>query len=343
MLLPGEVWVAPGGLHLELERSGTTVRLRTQDGPPENSCRPSVDVLFRSVALLYGSRTLAVVLTGMGQDGLRGCERIREAGGQVLAQDEASSVVWGMPGAVSQAGLANRVLPLSQLAFEINRRVQPRADLAPAFAAAAAGSPRESRLPSTMSPADFEFVCNFVRTETAVVLEPGKEYLVESRLQTLARREKLGSIDLLVSQLRAGPINGIHHKVVSAMTTHETSFFRDLHPFEALRKTILPELMARRAGEQKLNLWCGAASTGQEPYSILMMLKEHFPTLLTWDLRFTATDVCAEVVARAKAGSFSQLEVNRGLPVPNWSRTSSKEGTPGKSGRTCAGGSISGR
>jgi len=138
-LLPGEVWVAPGGLHMELERSGTTVRLRTQDGPPENSCRPSVDVLFRSVALLYGSRTLAVVLTGMGQDGLRGCERIREAGGQVLAQDEASSVVWGMPGAVSQAGLANRVLPLSQLAFEINRRVQPRADLARALATAAQG------------------------------------------------------------------------------------------------------------------------------------------------------------------------------------------------------------
>jgi two-component system chemotaxis response regulator CheB len=147
LLLPGEVWVAPGGRHLELERSGATVRLRTQEGPPENSCRPSVDVLFRSVALLYGSRTLAVVLTGMGQDGLRGCERIREAGGQVLAQDEASSVVWGMPGAVSQAGLANRVLPLSQLAFEINRRVQPRADLAPAFAAAAAGlNPRSSAL-----------------------------------------------------------------------------------------------------------------------------------------------------------------------------------------------------
>ncbi len=150
LLLPGEVWVAPGGLHLELERSGTTVRLRTQDGPPENSCRPAVDVLFRSVALLYGSRTLAVVLTGMGQDGLRGCERIREAGGQVLAQDEASSVVWGMPGAVSQAGLANRVLPLSQLAFEINRRVQPRADLAPAFAAAAAGL--TPRIPVSQAP-----------------------------------------------------------------------------------------------------------------------------------------------------------------------------------------------
>lgn len=177
-----------------------------------------------------------------------------------------------------------------------------------------------------MTSADFEFVCNFVRNETAVVLEPGKEYLVESRLQTLARQEKMGSIDQLVGQLRAGPVNGMHRKVVSAMTTHETSFFRDLHPFEALRKTILPELMALRAGERKLNVWCGAASTGQEPYSILMLLQEHFPALLTWDLRFTATDVCAEVVARAKTGVFTQLEVNRGLPVTQLVRNFTPKG-----------------
>jgi two-component system chemotaxis response regulator CheB len=92
--------------------------------PPENSCRPAVDVLFRSVARAYGPNCLAVVLTGMGQDGLRGCEAIREAGGQILAQDEATSVVWGMPGYVARAGLADRVLPLSMIAPEIVRRVQ---------------------------------------------------------------------------------------------------------------------------------------------------------------------------------------------------------------------------
>jgi chemotaxis protein methyltransferase CheR len=166
-----------------------------------------------------------------------------------------------------------------------------------------------------MNTADFDFVRTFVRTETAVVLEPEKEYLVESRLQTLARRENIGSLDALVGQLRSGVINGIHRKVVSAMTTHETSFFRDLHPFEALRKTVLPELMKRHAAERRLNLWCGACSTGQEPFSLLMMIQEHFPDLLSWDMKFIATDICAEVVARAKAGSFNQLEVNRGLPA----------------------------
>jgi two-component system chemotaxis response regulator CheB len=121
VLKPGQIWVAPGGLHLEVVRGADGVRLATHEGPPENSCRPAVDVLFRSVAQVYGPRALAVVLTGMGQDGLRGCEAIREAGGRVLAQDEATSVVWGMPGAVAHAGLAEKILPLGDLAPELNR------------------------------------------------------------------------------------------------------------------------------------------------------------------------------------------------------------------------------
>jgi two-component system chemotaxis response regulator CheB len=119
-----QAWVAPGGYHLLVRREGQTVRLALNQEPPVNSCRPSVDVLFRSAAEVYGAGVLAVVLTGMGQDGLHGCECIRAAGGQVLAQDEASSVVWSMPGAVVEAGLADRVLPLEHLGPEIVRRVQ---------------------------------------------------------------------------------------------------------------------------------------------------------------------------------------------------------------------------
>jgi two-component system chemotaxis response regulator CheB len=122
--LPGQGWIAPGDYHIAVVRNGTQVRLLTHQEPPENSCRPSVDVLLRSVARVYGAHALAVILTGMGQDGLRGCEAIREAGGQVLVQDESSSVVWGMPGFVARAGLADRVLPLPQLAGEITARVR---------------------------------------------------------------------------------------------------------------------------------------------------------------------------------------------------------------------------
>jgi two-component system chemotaxis response regulator CheB len=125
-LLPGRAWLAPGDHHAIVVRDGTRHRLLVHQDPPENSCRPSVDVLLRSVARAFGPDALEVILTGMGQDGLRGCEAVREAGGQVLAQDEASSVVWGMPGYVARAGLAHRVLPLSLLAGEILRRVRPR-------------------------------------------------------------------------------------------------------------------------------------------------------------------------------------------------------------------------
>lgn len=122
-LSPGQCWIAPGNYHMTLARMGSEIRLQTNQDPPENSCRPAVDVLLRSVANVYGSAALAVMMTGMGQDGLRGCEAIRETGGQILAQDEASSVVWGMPGYVVRAGLADRVLPLALLADEIVRRV----------------------------------------------------------------------------------------------------------------------------------------------------------------------------------------------------------------------------
>jgi two-component system chemotaxis response regulator CheB len=121
-----QAWVAPGNHHLTLRGDGKQVRLALNQDPPVNSCRPSADVLFRSAAEVYGPGVLAVVLTGLGQDGLRGCECVRAAGGQVLVQDEASSVVWSMPGAVAQAGLADEVLPLDRLAAAVVSRSGPR-------------------------------------------------------------------------------------------------------------------------------------------------------------------------------------------------------------------------
>ncbi len=123
-LSPGQVRLAPGGSHMVLERRGTQARIRLHQGEPENSCRPAANVLFQSVAEIYRGGALAVILTGMGNDGLRGCEAIRKAGGQVLVQDEASSVVWGMPGCVARAGLADGQIALSRLAGEILNRVR---------------------------------------------------------------------------------------------------------------------------------------------------------------------------------------------------------------------------
>jgi two-component system chemotaxis response regulator CheB len=123
VLRPGKAWIAPGDHHMALERQGTKIAIKLHQGPPENSCRPAVDVLFRTVAELYAARSLAVVLTGMGNDGLRGCERIREQGGRIVVQDEATSVVWGMPGAVARANFADSILPLDQIFRAIERAV----------------------------------------------------------------------------------------------------------------------------------------------------------------------------------------------------------------------------
>jgi two-component system, chemotaxis family, protein-glutamate methylesterase/glutaminase len=120
---PGHAWIAPGNYHMTLERQGTTVQLNLNQEPPENSCRPAVDPLFRSVSSVFGPNVLAVVLTGMGSDGVQGAQYIRERGGQVFIQDEESSVVWGMPGQVAAAGLADATYPLSQMASEIVRRI----------------------------------------------------------------------------------------------------------------------------------------------------------------------------------------------------------------------------
>ncbi|MBG0818623.1 chemotaxis response regulator protein-glutamate methylesterase [Planomonospora sp. ID82291] len=122
-LTPGTVYIAPGDYHLEVVRRGTGVVTHVQQGPPENFCRPAVDVLFRSVAKAYGGSTLGLVLTGMGQDGRRGSEALVSKGAEIVAQDEATSVVWGMPGAVAGAGLAHSILPLNEISQHLISRV----------------------------------------------------------------------------------------------------------------------------------------------------------------------------------------------------------------------------
>jgi len=160
---------------------------------------------------------------------------------------------------------------------------------------------------------EFDIVRALIRVEAGIMLEPGKEYLVEARLAPLARREGLASPSELITRL--GRIKGpLHTKVVEAMTTNETIFFRDVEPFEVLRKEVLPAMIEARKTSRRLSIWCGASSTGQEPYSIAMTLLE-VPELATWNIDILATDISTDVLARARAGLYSQLEVNRGLPA----------------------------
>lgn len=163
--------------------------------------------------------------------------------------------------------------------------------------------------------ADFDYIRDFVRRRSAIVLEPGKEYLVEHRLTAVARREGYANLKDYINAMRADASGVTQRQVVEAMTTNETSFFRDLHPFTALRTTVIPQIMQRRAATRDLTIWCAASSSGQEPYTIAMTLKDAFPALETWRVRIVATDLSREMVERTRAGVYSQLEINRGLPA----------------------------
>jgi chemotaxis protein methyltransferase CheR len=163
---------------------------------------------------------------------------------------------------------------------------------------------------------EFGYIRDLVRERAAIVLDDNKTYLVETRLAALARQENAASVAELVGRLRGKPYTPLHAQVVDALTTNETSWFRDVGPFEALRQQILPELFRRRAAERSVVIWSAACSSGQEPYTVAMILREHFPQLANWRVRIIATDLSEEMLARARDGRYGQLEVNRGLPAP---------------------------
>lgn len=166
-----------------------------------------------------------------------------------------------------------------------------------------------------MTDQDFDFLRQLLHERSAIALEADKRYLIESRLAPIVRQLQLDSISELVVRLRGPGCNGLADQVVEALVTTETSFFRDHHPFETLRKVVIPELLSRRRDERRLNIWCAASATGQEPYSIALLLREHFPELAGWEVTLLASDLSREVLARARAGRYNQIEVNRGLPA----------------------------
>ena len=163
---------------------------------------------------------------------------------------------------------------------------------------------------------DFAFLQDLLRRESAMVLEPGKEYFAETRLLGMAARENLPNVEALVARVRVNVEPALRRRLIESMTINETSFFRDVHPFDALKTDILPRIVAARAAETRLNIWCCASSSGQEPYSVAMVIKDHFPQVRNWRVRIVATDLSTEILARARSGVYSQLEMNRGLPAP---------------------------
>jgi chemotaxis protein methyltransferase CheR len=168
----------------------------------------------------------------------------------------------------------------------------------------------------TISASAFTFVSELVKRQAAIVIGPGKEYLVESRLLPLAREAGLDDVGALVARLQGSHDDVLRRQIVEAMTTNETSFFRDRDPFNALSQAIVPELCKLRRTSHRLAIWSAACSTGQEPYSIAMTLVDHPLITADWHVDVLATDINVDILERARRARYSQLEVNRGLPAP---------------------------
>jgi len=164
-----------------------------------------------------------------------------------------------------------------------------------------------------VTPLDYDFLRKLLKERSGLDLSADKQYLVESRLIPLARKTGMPGIAELVAKIKGGA-EALTTEVVEAMTTNETFFFRDKIPFDHLRETILPTLMQARGSRRALRIWCAASSTGQEPYSIAMCVKE-FAGLSGWRVEIVATDLSQEVLEKSKAGLYSQFEVQRGLPI----------------------------
>lgn len=167
-----------------------------------------------------------------------------------------------------------------------------------------------------MTPLDYDFLRKLLRDRSGLVLSADKQYLVESRLLPVARRAGMAGLSELVQELRRGArAEPLVVDVVEAMMTNESFFFRDKVPFEQFRTAIMPELITARAASRRLRIWCAAASTGQEPYSLAMCLKEMANAMSGWRVEIVATDLSNDVLEKARAGIYSQFEVQRGLPI----------------------------
>ncbi len=166
----------------------------------------------------------------------------------------------------------------------------------------------------TLHQDDFCFIRQLVCQYSGVTLTEDKGYLVEARLASVAQSLGFPTLGSFVQSLRNRPFNDEHHQAVEAMTTNETSFFRDWEVFEGMRRVVIPQLVRRQGREKVLRVWCGACSSGQEAYSVAMLVNWYFPELGNWDIRIVATDLSQAMINRAALGEFSQLEVERGLP-----------------------------
>lgn len=166
-----------------------------------------------------------------------------------------------------------------------------------------------------LTPPDIELLSGIVAEYSGNMIAPRQAYMLEKQLAPIAKSNGLADVPALVQEVRRSKNPNLSTQIAEAVTVNETSFFRDAHPFEALKKKIIPDLVAANQSRREIRIWCAACASGQEPYTLAMVIRENFPQLSNWNIKIIATDISNEMLDKCRSGEYSQLEVNRGLPA----------------------------
>ena len=320
----GMVYLARGGRHMIVKRFANQIFVCLTDSQLVNGCRPSADTLFESASLVFGGNIIGIILTGMGNDGTAGVGLLKEKGAYIIVQDERTSVVWGMPGCAVASGHVDEILELNAIPERVSALILNRKECA-------VDLPEKS----------FSSIQQFIKNLCGIKITEGKQYLVQHRLAPIIEAEGCTSFEEFTQRLKVDAIDAnLKQKIINAITTNETSFFRDITPFETFKEYVCPFLVEKLQKrmrslpgmEAKMRIWCVASSTGQEPYSLSMLIHEFLeevcPGLVSMDnFIILATDISLASLDIARKGTYSEYEMGRGLSAERKMRFFQKTGS----------------
>ena len=294
-LIDDLIHVAPGDAHFCVERSGIEVKVLLDRKRAPSGCLPSVDPMLESVGEAYGEEGIGVMLSGMGRDGLIGARRLVEAGGAMLAQDRVEC---------RDLGHAPR-----------RRRGGHRLSGASAGDAGAAHRRTRGGFAMEISDSARRILASVLEARTGQQLSMNRRWRIDTALAAIMRERGFATVDQLVARLVSGKDARLSEQVIEALLNNETYFFRDRLPFDLLMGGPVQRLEKARAKERRLSIWCAGCSTGQEAYSLAMSFADDKARWQGWKIDIVGTDLSRSAIERARAGTYSQFEVQRGLPV----------------------------
>jgi len=303
VLLPGNVYIAKGGRNVQLRKDMDTIFISSKKELMKSLYMPCIDSFFENAASVFKNNVLAIILTGMGNDGVEGMRMLHKYGASTIAQDQNTSVVWGMPGAAVKAGCVDEILPINDMATRILTLTNEHKKIKP-------------HTPIALTEKEFQDLSELMLKIWGISISPEKSYLFTTRLESLLKSEGYNSFKEFHLRLILTKDKKLEKKLVELMTTNETAFFRDKHPYENLEKNLIPLLASRheKSLSKKIKIWSAGCSKGQEPYSIAIKIAEWVKTqkeLTLNDFSIYASDISERVLKFARERTYLGVDIEK--------------------------------